>query len=179
MKFISDPTSPPRLEDVQGEGKGEVKERRKVGEGDDTVTMEDASDDEDEETLMEQFQLRSRFSRAGMLNIPVIIEKPASLEASIPVPPRRPRNATRKRTAKKLRISKTTNPKVSNVTQGSRVSSISSLVLTCPLVLSQDIPPSDPIEQDEEETWYMVGAAAERSISPPPTTRGSVPDSTQ
>jgi hypothetical protein len=64
-----------------------------------------------------------------MLNFPVIIENIASLEASIEVPPRRPRNATRKRAAKKLRIFETTSPEVSNVTQGSRVSSISSLVL--------------------------------------------------
>jgi hypothetical protein len=47
------PTLPPRLEDVLGEGKGKVKERCKVGEGDDTVTIEDTSDDEDEETLQE------------------------------------------------------------------------------------------------------------------------------
>jgi hypothetical protein len=71
-----------------------------------------------------------------MPNILVIIKKAASLEARIPVPPRRSRNATQKRAAKKLRISKTTSPEVSNVTQGSRVSSISSLVLTSPLVLS-------------------------------------------
>jgi hypothetical protein len=67
---------------VLGEGKGKAKERREVGEGDDTVTIEDTSNDEDEETLQERFQLRSRFSRAGMPNILVIVEKPASLEAS-------------------------------------------------------------------------------------------------
>jgi hypothetical protein len=47
-----------------------------------------------------------------MPNIPVIVEKPARLEASIPVPPRRPRNATRKHTAKKLKITETTNQEV-------------------------------------------------------------------
>jgi hypothetical protein len=47
------PTLPPRLGDVLGEGKGKVKERCEVGEGDDTVTIEDTSDDEDEETLQE------------------------------------------------------------------------------------------------------------------------------
>jgi hypothetical protein len=46
-------------------------------------------------------------------------------------------------------------------------------------VLSQDIPPSDPVDQDEEETWDTVGAAAERSVSPPPTTGEVVPGSTQ
>jgi hypothetical protein len=39
-----------------GGGKGKVKERREVSEGDDTVTIEDTSDDEDEETLQERFQ---------------------------------------------------------------------------------------------------------------------------
>jgi hypothetical protein len=32
-----------------------VKERREVGEGDDTVTIEDTSNDEDGETLHERF----------------------------------------------------------------------------------------------------------------------------
>jgi hypothetical protein len=90
--------------------KGRKRPRRrkaaKVGEGDDTVTIEDTSDDEDEDTLQERFQLRTRFSRAGMPNIPVIIKKLASLEASLPVLPRRPRNATRKHTAKKLKMTK-------------------------------------------------------------------------
>jgi hypothetical protein len=48
-------------------------------------------------------------------NILVIIEKPASLEASIPVLPRRPRNATQKRAAKKLKITKTTSQEVSTM----------------------------------------------------------------
>jgi hypothetical protein len=91
-----------------GRWKGKVKERCEVGEGDDTVTIEDTSDDEDKETLQERFQLRSRFSRARLPNIPVIVGKPANLEASIPVPPRRPRNATRKCAAKKLKITETT-----------------------------------------------------------------------
>jgi hypothetical protein len=34
-----------------------VKERRKVGEGDDIVTIEDTSDKEDGETLQKRFQL--------------------------------------------------------------------------------------------------------------------------
>jgi hypothetical protein len=42
---------PARLEDVPEEGKGKAKEHREVGEGDDTVTIEDTSDDEDGETL--------------------------------------------------------------------------------------------------------------------------------
>jgi hypothetical protein len=47
-----------------------MKERHEVGEGDDTVTIEDTSNDEDGETLQERFQLRSRFSRHGLSNIP-------------------------------------------------------------------------------------------------------------
>jgi hypothetical protein len=111
VKFVSDP--PPQHEDVPAEGKGKVKERREVGEGDDTVTIEDTSDDEDEETLQEQFQLRSRFSCPGLPNVPLIIEKPASLEASIPASPRRPHNVACKRATKKLKITETTNQEVS------------------------------------------------------------------
>jgi hypothetical protein len=63
VKYVSDPPSPPRIvEDAQGKGEGKKKERCEVGEGDDIVTIEDTSDDEDEETLQEQFQLQSRFS---------------------------------------------------------------------------------------------------------------------
>jgi hypothetical protein len=62
VKFISDPPSHPRLEDVPVEGKDKAKELHKVSEGDDTVAIEDTSDDEDENTLKERFQLRSRFS---------------------------------------------------------------------------------------------------------------------
>jgi hypothetical protein len=51
MKFVSEPTSPPRLVEIPEEGKGKGKECREVGEGDDTVTIEDTSDEEDGETL--------------------------------------------------------------------------------------------------------------------------------
>jgi hypothetical protein len=40
---------------IPEEGKGKAKERREVGEGDDTVIVEDTSDEEDEETLQEWF----------------------------------------------------------------------------------------------------------------------------
>jgi hypothetical protein len=84
-KFVSDPASPPRLVDIpeEGKGKGKGKERREVGEGDDTVTIEDTSDEEDGETLQEWFQLRSRFSRPGLPNVPLIDDPPTSLEASL------------------------------------------------------------------------------------------------
>jgi hypothetical protein len=50
VKFVSEPASPPRLVNIIEEGKGKAKERREVGEGDDTVIVEDTSDEEDEET---------------------------------------------------------------------------------------------------------------------------------
>jgi hypothetical protein len=62
VKFISDPTPPPRHVDIPKEGKGKAKERHEGSEGDNTVTIEDTSDEEDGETLQERFQPRSRFS---------------------------------------------------------------------------------------------------------------------
>jgi hypothetical protein len=56
-KFVSDPVSPPRLVDIPEEGKGKGKECSEVGEGDDTVTIKDTFDEEDEEMLQERFQL--------------------------------------------------------------------------------------------------------------------------
>jgi hypothetical protein len=50
-----------------------------------------------------------------MPNIPVIIEKPTSLEASLPVPPRKPRNVAWKRVTKKLKITETTSQEVSTM----------------------------------------------------------------
>jgi hypothetical protein len=87
-KFVSDSAPPPRLVDIPEEDKGKAKERREVGEGDDNVTIEDTSDEEDGKTLQERFQLRSRFSRPGLPNVPLIEDPPASLEASLPAPPR-------------------------------------------------------------------------------------------
>jgi hypothetical protein len=55
VKFVSEPASPPRLVNISEEGKGKAKEWHKVGEGDDTVIVEDTSDEEDEETLQERF----------------------------------------------------------------------------------------------------------------------------
>jgi hypothetical protein len=94
--------------DVLEEGKGKDKEHREVGEGDDTVTIEDTSDEEDRETLQEWFQLRSRFSRPGLPHIPLVEDPPTSLEASLPAPPRRLRYVARKRVAKKVKVTETT-----------------------------------------------------------------------
>jgi hypothetical protein len=97
---------------IPEEGKGKEKERREVGEGDNIVVFENTSDEEDGETLQERFQLRSRFSRPGLLNVPLVGDPPTSSEASLPALPRRPRNAARKRVAKKLKITETTSQEV-------------------------------------------------------------------
>jgi hypothetical protein len=115
-KFISEPTLPPQLVEVPEEGKAKTKERREVGERDDTVVVEDTSDEEDdEETLQDCFQLRSRFSHPGLPHIPLVQNPPASLEASLPAPLRGLRNATRKCVAKKLKVTETTSQEVSRL----------------------------------------------------------------
>jgi hypothetical protein len=117
VKFVSEPASPPRLVEIPEEGKGKAKEHREVGEGDDTVVVEDTSDEDDEETLQERFQLRSRFTRPGLPNIPLIQDAPTSLEASLPAPPRRPRNMARKRVSKKLKVTETTSQEVDSLSR--------------------------------------------------------------
>jgi hypothetical protein len=111
-RFVSEPQPPPSGIEIPTVEK--VKERRVVGDGDDTVIMEDTSDDddEDEDTLQDRFQLRSRFSRPGLPHVPLVQDPPASLEASLAAPPRRPRNPTKKRVAKKMKVSETTPPEV-------------------------------------------------------------------
>jgi hypothetical protein len=108
-KFISEPQPPPQEVEFPEEGKTKVKEWREVGEGDDTVVVEDTSDeDNDEETLQDRFQLRSSFSRPGLPHVPLVQDPTASLEASLAAPPRRPHNPARKRVTKKLKVSETT-----------------------------------------------------------------------
>jgi hypothetical protein len=115
-KFVSEPPPPPQEVEIPEEGKTKAKERREVGEGYDTVVVEDTSDEEDdEETLQDLFQLRSRFSRPGLSHVPLVQERPASLEASLAAPPRRPRNASRKRVAKKLKVTEITSQEVSRL----------------------------------------------------------------
>jgi hypothetical protein len=107
-KFISEPQPPPQEVEIPEEGKTKAKERQEVGEGDDTVIVEDTSDDDEEETLQDRFQLRSRFSRPGLPHVPPVQDLPASLEASLAAPPRKPRNPARKRVTKKMKVSETT-----------------------------------------------------------------------
>jgi hypothetical protein len=115
-KFVSEPASPLQLVEVLEEGKAKAKERREVGEGDNTVVVEDTSEeDDDEETLQERFHLPSRFSRPGLPLIPLVQDPPVSLEASLPAPPRRPRNVARKRVAKKMKVTETTSQEVSRL----------------------------------------------------------------
>jgi hypothetical protein len=115
-KFVSEPASPPQLVEVPKEGKAKAKERCEVGKGDDIVVIEDSSEeDDDEDTLQERFQLRSRFSRPGLLHVPLVQDPPARLEASLPAPPRKPRNVARKRVAKKLKVTETTSQEVSRL----------------------------------------------------------------
>jgi hypothetical protein len=90
-----------------------VKEPHKVGEGDETITIEDTSDEEDGETLQERFQLQSRLSRPGLPHIPLMDGRPTSLEASLPASPRKPCNVARKRVAKKLNVTEITTHEVS------------------------------------------------------------------
>jgi hypothetical protein len=114
-KFVSEPQPPPQGIDIPKEGKAKAKERREIGEGDDTVIIEDTSDDDDEETLKDRFQLRSRFSRPGLPHVPLVQDPPASLEVSLAAPPRKPRNPARKRVTKKLKVSETTPQEVSRL----------------------------------------------------------------
>jgi hypothetical protein len=70
--------------------------------------VEDTSEDDDDDvTLQDRLQLRSRFSRPGLPHVPLVQDPLTSLEASLAAPPQKPRNPARKRVAKKLRVSET------------------------------------------------------------------------
>jgi hypothetical protein len=92
-----------------------VKECCEVGEGDNIVTIEDTSDEEDGETLQKWFQLRSRFSRPRLPHIPLVDDPSTSLEASLPTPQRKPRNVAWKCVVKKLKVTETTSHEVSSL----------------------------------------------------------------
>jgi hypothetical protein len=115
-KFVSEPPPPPQEVEIPEEGKTKAKERQEVGEGDNTVVVEDTShEDDDEETLQDRFQLRSRFSRPGLPHVPLVLDPPTTLEASLVASPRKPRNASRKRVSKKLKVTETTSLEVSHL----------------------------------------------------------------
>jgi hypothetical protein len=106
----------PQEVEIPEEGKTKAKERHEVSEGDDTVVVEDTSDeDDDEETMQDRFQLRSRFSCPGLPHVCLVQDPLASLEASLATPPRKPRNVSRKRVTKKLKVIETTSPEVSRL----------------------------------------------------------------
>jgi hypothetical protein len=163
-KFISEPQPPPSGIEIPREGK--AKERREVGEGDDAVIMEDTSDDD--ETLQDRFQLRSRFSRPGLPHVPLVQDPPTSLEASLAASPRKPRNPARKRVAKKLKVSETTPQEVSCLEQSSRVPVVRVRSLMSSLPCMQEVPPTEPVEEGDEGMWDTVGEPA-GSRSPAPT----------
>jgi hypothetical protein len=115
-KFVSEPLPPLQEVEIPEEGKTKAKEQREVGEGDDTVVVEDTSDeDDDEKTLQDRFQLQSRFSCPGLPHVPLTQDPLTSLEASLSAPPRKPRNASRKRVSKKLKVTETTSLEVSHL----------------------------------------------------------------
>jgi hypothetical protein len=131
-KFVSEPQPPPQVVEIPEGGNTKVKERREVGEGDDTVIVEDTFDeDDDEETLQDRFQLRSRFSHPSLPHVPLVQDPPASLEASLAAPPRKPLNPARKRVTKKLKVSETTPQEVSRLEYGSRVVEYPSIEFIC------------------------------------------------
>jgi hypothetical protein len=155
-RFISEPQPPPSGIEVPMEGK--AKERREISEGHDTVVVEDTSDDdEDEETLQDRFQLRSRFSRPGLPHVPLVQGPPASLEASLAAPPRKLRNPARKRVTKKLKVSETTPQEVSFFEHSSRVPVVRVRLLTSSLPCMQEVPPAEPVEEGDEGVWDTVG----------------------
>jgi hypothetical protein len=93
--------------------------------------------------LQECFQLRSRFSRPGLPHIPLVQDPPTSLEASLPAPPRKPRNVARKRVAKKLKVTETTSQEVSSLEWGSPV------IMSRSCVLTMKFPCEGPIRRPE------------------------------
>jgi hypothetical protein len=168
-KFVSEPPPPPQEVEIPSEGKTKAKERWEVGEGDDRVVVEDTSDEDDEEeTLQDRFQLRSRFSRPGLPHVPLMQDPPASLEASLAAPPQRPRNPARKRVSKKLKVSETTPHEVSHLEWCSRVLVSRVHLLMTELPCLQEVPPTESVEQGDEGEWGTVGEPA-GSRSPAPT----------
>jgi hypothetical protein len=99
-------------------------------------------------------------------HIPLTQDPPTSLEASLPVPPRKLRNVARKRVAKKLKVTETTSQEVSRLEYGSRVLMSRCYVLATKFPCLQGMPPSDPVEQGDEGDWDTIREPAGGSRSP-------------
>jgi hypothetical protein len=128
----------------------------------------DDDDDDDDETLQDRFQLRSRFCRPGLPHVPLVQDPPTSLEASLAMPPRKPRNPARKRVTKKLKVSEITPQEVSCLEQSSRVPVVRVRLLMSSLPCMQEVLPAEPVEEGDEGVWDTVGEPA-GSRSPAPT----------
>jgi hypothetical protein len=169
VKFVSEPASTLRLVEIPDEGKSKDKERCEVGEGDDTVVVEDTSDEDDEATLQKQFHLRSRFSRIGLPNVPLIQDPPTSLEASLPAPPEKPRNVARKRVAKKLKVTETTSQEVSSLSRVVEYLFLDVVYADDEIPLLAGDSAFRPVDQGDKGDWDTVGEPAGASRSPAPT----------
>jgi hypothetical protein len=112
--------------------------------------------------------LRSRFNHPGLPHVPLVQDPPASLEASLAAPPRRPRNPARKRVTKKLKVSETTPQEVSRLEYCSRVIVSRIYLLTTELPCLQEVPPTEPADQGDEGEWDTAGEPV-GSRSPAPT----------
>jgi hypothetical protein len=154
--------------EIPEEGKGKAMERREVGEADDTVIVDDTSDEDDEETLLERFQLRSRFSRPGLPNVPLIQDPSTSLDASLPAPPRRPRNVARKRVAKKLKVTETKSQELDSSSRVVDYLSFNVVYADNEIPLLAGDSPFRPVDQGDEGDSETVGELTERSRSAAP-----------
>jgi hypothetical protein len=106
----------------------------------------------------------------GLPHVPLMQDPSTSLEASLAVPPRKPRNASRKRVSKKLKVTKTTSLEVSRLEWCSRVLVSRVDVLTTELPCLQEVPPTEHTDQGDEGEWDTVGEAA-GSRSPAPAVK--------
>jgi hypothetical protein len=101
-------------------------------------------------------------------HISLVQDPPTILEASLPAPPRRPRNVARKRVAKKLKVMETTAQEVSHLEYCSRVLMSRCCLLTMKSPCLQDMPPSDPVEQGNEGNWDTVESQLGVVVAHPP-----------
>jgi hypothetical protein len=106
-------------------------------------------------------------------HVPLVQDPPTSLEASLPAPPRKPRNVARKRVDKKLKVTETTSQEVSFLKKGSRVLVSRCNVLTMKLHCLQEILPSDPVELGAKATGIQWESRLEVAVAQPPPWRNS------